>query len=94
MSLNTLSAPSIGDNAVAPVTIEQLIFVGFNGYTAALDRDTGAIVWSNNQMHKGYVTMLLDDDRLIVFIVRVTICGGNQAPKQFRRAFFAAWQGK
>jgi outer membrane protein assembly factor BamB len=47
-------------------TIDQLIFVGLNGYAVALDRDTGAIVWSNSQMHSGYVTLLLDQDRLIV----------------------------
>src|SRR5437870_11522004 len=46
--------------------INQLIFVGLNGYAAALDRDTGEIVWSNDQMRGGYVTMLLDGDRLIV----------------------------
>ncbi len=48
------------------MTIEQLVFVGFNGYAAALDRETGEIVWSNNEMKSGYVTMLLDGDRLIV----------------------------
>jgi outer membrane protein assembly factor BamB len=48
------------------VTIEQLIFVGLNGYAVALDRETGAIVWSNNEMRRGYVTLLLDGDRLIV----------------------------
>jgi outer membrane protein assembly factor BamB len=48
------------------VTIDQLIFVGLNGYAAALHRDTGAIVWSNNEMRSGYVTLLLDGDRLIV----------------------------
>jgi len=47
------------------MTIEQLIFVGLNGYALALDRDTGQIVWSNDQMHSGYVTLLLDFDRLI-----------------------------
>jgi outer membrane protein assembly factor BamB len=31
----------------------------------ALDRDTGEIVWSNNQMKGGHVTFLLDGDRLI-----------------------------
>ena len=48
------------------MTIEQLIFVGLNGYALALDRDTGEIVWSNNEMKSGYVTLLLDFDRLIV----------------------------
>ena len=47
------------------MSIDQLIFVGFNGYAVALDRDTGEIVWSNNQMKSGYVALLLDGDRLI-----------------------------
>jgi outer membrane protein assembly factor BamB len=48
------------------MTIDQLIFVGLNGYAVALDRRTGDIVWSNNQLKSGYVTLLLDGDRLIV----------------------------
>jgi outer membrane protein assembly factor BamB len=48
------------------MTVDQLIFVGFNGYAVALNRDTGEIVWSNNQMKNGHVTFLLDEDRLIV----------------------------
>jgi outer membrane protein assembly factor BamB len=48
------------------MSIDQLIFVGLNGYALALDRDTGEIVWSNDQMKSGYVTLLLDGDRLIV----------------------------
>ena len=47
------------------MNIEQLIFVGLNGYALALDRDSGDIVWSNDQMRSGYVTLLLDGDRLI-----------------------------
>ena len=47
-------------------TIDQLVFVGLNGYAVALDRETGEIVWSNDQMKSGYVTLLLDGDRLIV----------------------------
>ena len=46
--------------------VEQLIFVGLNGYAVALDRDTGEIVWSNNDLKSGAVTLLLDGDRLIV----------------------------
>ncbi|MDY3552756.1 PQQ-binding-like beta-propeller repeat protein [Gemmata sp. JC717] len=46
--------------------IERLVFVGLNGYAVALDRETGEIVWSNNQLESGYVTLLLDGDRLIV----------------------------
>src|SRR3954468_15735873 len=48
------------------MTIDQLVFVGLNGYALALDRETGEIVWSNNEMKSGYVTILLDGDRLIV----------------------------
>ena len=48
------------------MTIDQLVFVGLNGYALALDRETGEIVWYNNQMKSGYVTLLLDGDRLIV----------------------------
>lgn len=47
------------------MTVEQLIFVGLNGYALALDRDTGEIVWSNKEMKSGYVTLLLDGDQLI-----------------------------
>jgi outer membrane protein assembly factor BamB len=48
------------------MTIDELVFVGLNGYAVALHRDTGEIVWSNNEMKSGYVTLLLDGDRLIV----------------------------
>jgi outer membrane protein assembly factor BamB len=48
------------------ITIDQLVFVGLNGYAVALDRETGDIVWSNDQMKSGYVTLLVDGDRLIV----------------------------
>src|SRR5262245_44367443 len=48
------------------MTIDQLIFVGLNGYALALNRDSGEIVWSNSEMRSGYVSLLLDGDRLIV----------------------------
>jgi outer membrane protein assembly factor BamB len=48
------------------MTIDQLVFVGLNGYAVAPDRETGHIVWSNDRMRSGYVTLLLDGDRLIV----------------------------
>lgn len=48
------------------MNVEDLIFVGLNGYAVALNRDTGELVWSNDQMKSGYVTLLLDFDRLIV----------------------------
>ena len=46
--------------------IDELVFVGLNGYALALHRETGEIVWYNNEMKSGYVTLLLDGDRLIV----------------------------
>lgn len=46
--------------------IDQLVFVGLNGYAVALDRETGEIVWSNDELKSGYVTLLLDGDRLVV----------------------------
>ena len=45
--------------------IDQLVFVGLNGYVLALDRDSGEIVWSNEKLKSGYVTLLLDGDRLV-----------------------------
>ena len=48
------------------MNIDHLVFVGLNGYALALDRDSGEIVWSNSEMKSGYVTLLLDGDRLIV----------------------------
>ena len=48
------------------LALDQLVFVGLNGYAVALDRDTGEIVWSNDNLKSGYVTLLLDGDRLIV----------------------------
>jgi outer membrane protein assembly factor BamB len=46
--------------------IDQLVFVGLNGYALALNRDTGEIVWSNDKLESGHVSLLLDGDRLIV----------------------------
>ncbi|MGC1272470.1 MAG: PQQ-binding-like beta-propeller repeat protein [Planctomycetaceae bacterium] len=48
------------------MSIDDLVFVGLNGYAVALHRETGEIIWSNDQMKSGYVTLLLDGDRLIV----------------------------
>ncbi|MBN9522191.1 PQQ-binding-like beta-propeller repeat protein [bacterium] len=54
--------------------IDQLVFVGLNGYAVALDRDTGEIVWSNNELKSGYVTLLLDGDRLVVSMNGYLFC--------------------
>jgi outer membrane protein assembly factor BamB len=55
-------------------SFEHLVFVGLNGYALALDRKTGEIVWSNSEMHGGYVSLLLDGDRLIVSINGYIYC--------------------
>ena len=47
-------------------SVDQLVFVGLNGWVAALDRDTGEVVWCCSNMDSGYTTLLLDGDRLIV----------------------------
>jgi outer membrane protein assembly factor BamB len=47
-------------------TVGQLVFVGLNGWVAALDRDSGEIVWKCNELKSGYTTLLLDGDRLLV----------------------------
>jgi outer membrane protein assembly factor BamB len=53
----------------------QLVFVGFNSRVVALDRESGQLVWKW-QSHKGrgYTTVLLDGDRLIVSVVGYTYC--------------------
>jgi outer membrane protein assembly factor BamB len=53
------------------MTIDDLVFVGLNGYVVAVDRKNGQIVWSNDELRGGnlsggYVSLLLDGDRLIV----------------------------
>lgn len=48
------------------MSIETLIFVGLNGFVAALHRETGELIWKSEKMHAGYVTLLLDGDQLIV----------------------------
>ncbi|MDZ4780650.1 MAG: PQQ-binding-like beta-propeller repeat protein [Planctomycetia bacterium] len=64
--INAAAASDDVETGGAARSIGQLIFVGLNGYALALDRDSGEIVWSNDKMRSGYVTLLLDGDRLIV----------------------------
>lgn len=48
------------------MTIDRVVLIGLNGYVVALDRDTGEIVWSNNERKSSNTTILFDGDRLIV----------------------------
>jgi hypothetical protein len=46
--------------------IDDLVFVGLNGHVVAMNRKNGEIAWSNDQHRGGYVSLLLDGDRLVV----------------------------
>ena len=55
--------------------IEQLIFVGFNSRVAAVDRDSGRMVWQwHSPKGTGYTSVLLDGDRLVVSVMGYTYC--------------------
>jgi outer membrane protein assembly factor BamB len=55
--------------------VEELIFVGFNSRVVALHRDSGNVVWHwKSPRGSGYVTLLLDGDRLVVSVVGYTYC--------------------
>jgi outer membrane protein assembly factor BamB len=56
------------------VKVDQLIFVGLRGYVIALNRDDGAIVWSNDDLKSGDVSLLLDGDRLVVSVNGYLYC--------------------
>jgi hypothetical protein len=63
--------------------VDKLIFVGFNSRVVALHRDSGELVWQwKSPKGSGYVTLLLDGDRLIVSVIGYTYCldpaNGNQ----------------
>lgn len=47
----------------------ELVFVGFNGRVAAVDRAGGKIVWEwKSPKGSGFVSLLLDGDRLIAAV--------------------------
>ncbi len=48
------------------MTIGDLIFTSFNGSVIAVNRDSGDVVWNNSNIRKGYMSLLLDGDRLVV----------------------------
>jgi outer membrane protein assembly factor BamB len=59
------------------MSFENLVFVGFNSRVLALDRDTGDMIWSwqaPKPKNGGYVTMLLDGDRLVVSVIGYMYC--------------------
>ena len=51
------------------LTVDDLVFVGFNSKIAALDRATGDLVWQwKAPKGSGFVAILLDGDQLIVSV--------------------------
>ncbi len=48
--------------------LSDLVFTGFNKRVAALDRQTGKVVWQWKAYHNGYVTLLLDGEMLLVSV--------------------------
>ena len=62
----------------------DLVYVGFNGRVLALDRDTGEIVWTwkMGRFGGGFVTQLLDGDRLIVSVGGYLYCLDASTGKQ------------
>jgi outer membrane protein assembly factor BamB len=58
------------------VTLDQVVFVGFNKRVVALDQNSGEVVWDwNCPTGSGYVSLLLTDDRhLIVSVSGYTYC--------------------
>jgi outer membrane protein assembly factor BamB len=57
--------------------LKDLVYVGFNGRVAALNRNTGDIVWDwrSPKPRSGYVSLLLlDDSHLIASVNGYTYC--------------------
>jgi outer membrane protein assembly factor BamB len=55
--------------------LADLIFVGFNSRVAALDRQSGELVWKwKSPKGSGFTAVLLDGDRLIVSMQGYTYC--------------------
>lgn len=48
--------------------LSDLVFTGFNKRVAAVHRGSGQLLWQWKAPHSGYVTLLLDGDRLIVSV--------------------------
>jgi outer membrane protein assembly factor BamB len=58
------------------ITLDQVVFIGFNNRVVALDQNTGQLVWEwRCPTGSGYVSVLLTDDRhLIVSVSGYTYC--------------------
>ena len=58
--------------------LKDLIFVGFNSSVSAIERETGRIAWTwrgpKPQGSRGFVSIMLDGDRLIASVMGHTAC--------------------
>jgi outer membrane protein assembly factor BamB len=71
----TNETENIKENRMANVQSEHLVFVAFNSRISAVDRDSGNIVWDwKSPKGKGFVSLMLDGDRLIASIQGYTYC--------------------
>ncbi len=65
--------------------LDGVVFVGLNGRVAALDRNTGTIIWDwrSPKPRRGYVSLLLLDERhLIASVNGYTYCLDPQTGRQ------------
>ncbi len=57
------------------MTIDDLLFVGFNRRIAALDKETGELVWQWKSPHgNGFVTLLVENERVYTSVDGYTYC--------------------
>lgn len=66
-----LAENSSDENALRKydLTVDDLVFVGFNSRIAALDRANGQLAWDWKSPHgSGFVALLLEGDQLIVSV--------------------------
>jgi outer membrane protein assembly factor BamB len=67
--------PTNADDAAPQLSLMELVFVGFNRRVVALNRDTGALVWTWKAPNgTGFPAILLDGDRLVVSVNGYTYC--------------------
>ncbi len=58
------------------MTIADMVFIGLNARVACLERETGTLLWQWQapKPRRGYVTLLVDGDRLFVTVNGYTYC--------------------
>ena len=55
--------------------LAEFVFVAFNSRAAALDRETGRIIWDwQSPKGRGFVALLLDGDHLMASVDGYTYC--------------------